>query len=138
MGFAPIVLSKTLPNIQILWCYLTWKWWDLGLAPFTTVAISHSSGLILFEQLLRRKMCTFIFVYFGTKLQTLQIKSNSKIKEKWIKKFIDTSRVKLIISEEAIAGVLEKLFLKIAFLKFATSNLQSKFLKNTYAENKFL
>ena len=83
-------------------------------------------------------MCTFIFVYFVTKLQTFKIKSNSKIKEKWIKKFIDTSRVKLIISEEAIAGVLEKLFLKIAFLKFATSNLQSKFLKNTYAENKFL
>ena len=50
---------------------------------------------------------------------------------------IQNSRVKLIISEEATAGVLEKIFLKIAFLKFATWNLQSKFEKNTYVESIF-
>ena len=36
------------------------------------------------------------------------------------KKIIDTFRVKVIISEEATAVALEKVFLKIAFLKFAT------------------
>ena len=33
---------------------------------------------------------------------------------------MDTSRVKLIISKEGTPGVLENVFLKIAFLKFAT------------------
>ena len=36
--------------------------------------------------------------------------------EKWIKNFLDTS-------EEASASVLEKVFLKIAFLKFAKWSL---------------
>ena len=40
------------------------------------------------------------------------------------KKFIDTYRVESVISEEATPGVLEKVFLDIAFLKFATWNLQ--------------
>ena len=36
--------------------------------------------------------------------------------EKWIKNFLDTS-------EEAVGGVLEKVFLKIAFPKFAKWSL---------------
>ena len=36
------------------------------------------------------------------------------------KKNSDTSRVKLVISDEATAGALENAFLKTAFLKFAT------------------
>ena len=36
-----------------------------------------------------------------------------------IKKFIDTSRFKRIVSEETAAGALKKMFLKTTFLKFA-------------------
>ena len=101
--------------------------------------------LTSYEQLLRKNCASysFFFGYFETKLQSLKIEWISKIfsmsssEEKWIKKFIDTSCVKLIISEEATAGALEKALLKVAFLKFATWNLQLKFLKNTYAENRF-
>ena len=40
------------------------------------------------------------------------------------KKNPDTSRVKLVISDEATAGAVENVFLKTAFLKFATWYLQ--------------
>ena len=53
-------------------------------------------------------------------MQSFKIKSDSKTfyMSTSEEKFTDTSRVELIISEGSTASALEKVFLKIAFLKF--------------------
>ena len=52
----------------------------------------------------------------------------STSEEKWIKIFIGTSCVRWIISEEA--RVLEKVFLRIAILKFCHVKFAVKILEN--------
>ena len=58
----------------------------------------------------------------------------STSEENWIKKFIDTSLVKWIVSEEAFAGEVLESVLKNSFSEVSYV-LQSQFLKNTNAEN---